>query len=1390
MKQLLSIITCLLLLASTHAQNTSPCPGLKNPTSFTSGSTAGMYRGYYSGMTGQKNHISPNALTGETGVYMTSGIIPATQLANTTGNGGTSYCGSSLDPTNRFRIMSDTDGTPTDSLPGYDPLTGYNLPYCPTAFDTSIHKSIRIGNCGTGAEAEVLFYTMMVHPQNALLSVYYAIVAQSPSHALAENPSFVIRVARQSISGMWQQISDTLCYAISSNVADSGVDGWHNYSTANGNGLYRDWHKATINLSNYLFEQVRIEIYMSDCGISGHYGYCYVTGDCQSSSFNLTGCNAGASQEVSTITAPADMINYVWYKSNVNGYDIRNQIAIPDSVGFTQLTPDSSTDNSYTCTLNDFIVTQGADSGQFTNNMVFRCDMTSAMDPTKPFITKIYARILNVKPIMAIDTAKTCSNGITLTNQSHLLNNSDGCDIDSTKWWFYNNSQVDSAVGGQVSYHFDSIGLYNIKVRSFSQGDPSCYTDSTYTVLIDNMGTGPFSRDTVYSLSPYTWHGLTYSASGVYIRTYIGPQGCFNVDTLCLIITSDTITVTAIANPLDGGTVTGAGIFAFGNTCTLTAIPDSGFAFANWSDGTAILSTRPTYSFTVSSNIVLTANFIHTQPSNPACPGFKNPLTFTSGSTYGTYVGFYSGQIGSKPYGGSSVAPNALTGETGVNMIPGIIPASQLSNIIGNGSTSYCGSSLGPTNRFRIMSDTDGPGTDSLTGKDPLVQYYLPYCPTAFDTSIHKSIRIGNCGTGAEAEALYYTMDVNSQNALLTLYYAIVAQSPGHGLSSDPSFVVRVCHENTNHEWQQISDTLFYAINSYGVSNGVDGWHQYSAFGIGFYRDWHKININLNNYLYERVRIEIYMSDCAQWGHYGYCYIAGDCHPMENISSGCIAGSTQEVTALTSPAGLDNYVWYKSNIDGNNIYSIVSIPDSVGFTQLTPDSTTDNSYTCTLNDFMVTEGADSGQFTNNMVFRCDITSAMDPTKPYVTKLYSRVINNKPIMAIDTTKTCEGGLTLSNLSYIPYNTDAVDTAATQWWFFNNGQTDSTIGANTSYQFDTSGNYDIKVRSFYRDDHNCYSDSTYTVNIHYGTGTFTSVTVNTPDPYTWHDQTYTVPGTYTYDYVDSLGCSSTDTLHLTLLENCIINTTNLPYFDNFDAYTSSTTANTGVEPPCWKLAHQDVPMTDEYKPMVYYNPETAHSNNYSLILNKRGIYAMPYVDTTICGLRLSFYLMQPQNTHQLQVGVMSDLNDPSSFIPVAIINNSSTDFEYVEVDFSSYTGNGHYIAFRNTLAPDNSGDFSCNHIDDLTIEKGPSQNGIETGNPDKHHCLTLHPNPTTGKLTIRTDEKVIRVNVFDYTGRCIATYEKPSSLDLSRLAAGLYTLRITLPDSIEVRRVIKQ
>ena len=479
--------------------------------------------------------------------------------------------------------------------------------------------------------------------------------------------------------------------------------------------------------------------------------------------------------------------------------------------------------------------------------------------------------------------------------------------------------------------------------------------------------------------------------------------------------------------------------------------------------------------------IILTTLAIVIQAQISPCPGLKNPASFTSGSTFGEYVGYYEGQTGEKIHP-NGVAPNAETGETGINLTSQIIPASQLANITGNGGTSYCSNTLDPTKRFRIMSNTEGPGTGSSQGKDPLVSYNLPYCPQEFDPSIVKSIRVGNCGTNYEAEALYYTMDVNVKNALLFLYYAIVVQAPTHGITGNPAFIVRVAKQNSAGQWQQITDTLCYAISSAGVSNGVDGWHSYnSSGGNGFYRDWSKVAINLNRYLWERVRIEIFISDCNAGGHYGYCYVAGDCQPMEIAASGCPAGSSNVLDTLRAPTGLSNYVWYKSDIDGSLINSLTSVDPNINFTRLTPLNSTNNTYTCVAEDFMVTEGEGAGELTNNMVFRCDMTTAMDPAKPFVSKLYARVINTKPLMTVDTVKNCRREIMFINNSFVPNNRDGCDIPNTKWWFYNGAQLDSLIGDSVSYQFDSIGTYQFKVRSFFRQDHDCYSDSTYTVNV---------------------------------------------------------------------------------------------------------------------------------------------------------------------------------------------------------------------------------------------------------------------------------------------------------------------
>ena len=67
--------------------------------------------------------------------------------------------------------------------------------------------------------------------------------------------------------------------------------------------------------------------------------------------------------------------------------------------------------------------------------------------------------------------------------------------------------------------------------------------------------------------------------------------------------------IIANANPMEGGSVTGAGFYEEGETCTMRAIANSNYAFVNWTENNNPVSNNATYSFTVSEDRTLTANF-------------------------------------------------------------------------------------------------------------------------------------------------------------------------------------------------------------------------------------------------------------------------------------------------------------------------------------------------------------------------------------------------------------------------------------------------------------------------------------------------------------------------------------------------------------------------------------------------------------------------------------------------------------------------------------------------------------------------------------------------------------------------------------------------------------
>ena len=70
------------------------------------------------------------------------------------------------------------------------------------------------------------------------------------------------------------------------------------------------------------------------------------------------------------------------------------------------------------------------------------------------------------------------------------------------------------------------------------------------------------------------------------------------------------LVVTATANVAQWGSVTGSGTYPRGATCTLTATAnENGVFFLNWTENGKEVSTNPVYSFTLTDNCTLTANF-------------------------------------------------------------------------------------------------------------------------------------------------------------------------------------------------------------------------------------------------------------------------------------------------------------------------------------------------------------------------------------------------------------------------------------------------------------------------------------------------------------------------------------------------------------------------------------------------------------------------------------------------------------------------------------------------------------------------------------------------------------------------------------------------------------
>lgn len=128
-------------------------------------------------------------------------------------------------------------------------------------------------------------------------------------------------------------------------------------------------------------------------------------------------------------------------------------------------------------------------------------------------------------------------------------------------------------------------------------------------------------------------------------------------------------TVTAAANNASYGSVSGSGVYNRGATATLTAVPNAGYRFVQWTANGSPLSTNPDYSFTVTQDISLTAEFAAQTPVNIQCS--KTDATLYGSANGSITISASGGDSGRYDYsinGGASWQSSNVFGGLGVGI--------------------------------------------------------------------------------------------------------------------------------------------------------------------------------------------------------------------------------------------------------------------------------------------------------------------------------------------------------------------------------------------------------------------------------------------------------------------------------------------------------------------------------------------------------------------------------------------------------------------------------------------------------------------------------------------------------------------------------------------------
>ncbi|MFO8145750.1 MAG: ice-binding family protein [Gillisia sp.] len=130
------------------------------------------------------------------------------------------------------------------------------------------------------------------------------------------------------------------------------------------------------------------------------------------------------------------------------------------------------------------------------------------------------------------------------------------------------------------------------------------------------LGAGTFSKGSTVTVAAIPSEGYTFTSwtvDGTVVSNSSSYQ--FEMDgNIALVANFEEVVlgnfrINLSSSPIAGGTTNGSGQFTENSTVTVSALPNAGYVFVNWTEGATVVSTSSSYQFVLTENRTLVANY-------------------------------------------------------------------------------------------------------------------------------------------------------------------------------------------------------------------------------------------------------------------------------------------------------------------------------------------------------------------------------------------------------------------------------------------------------------------------------------------------------------------------------------------------------------------------------------------------------------------------------------------------------------------------------------------------------------------------------------------------------------------------------------------------------------